>query len=103
MARILIGLYNGLYSEETPLKFACWYDGLIRGLSDGNELDIWQIKEFGKKETFFSEEDKEKIRAFSPDLALSFNNVLPKLGGGVADCPEIVIIVDSLAYITNKS
>ena len=103
MARILIGLYNGLYSEETPLKFACWYDGLIRGLSDGNELYIWQIKEFGKKETFFSEEDKEKIRAFSPDLALSFNNVLPKLGGGVADCPEIVIIVDSLAYITNKS
>lgn len=39
------------------MKFACWYDGLIRGLSDGNELYIWQIKEFGKKETFFSEED----------------------------------------------
>lgn len=101
MARVLIGLYNGLYKEETPSKFACWYDGLIRGLSDCNELYIWQIKEFGRKETHFSEEDRKKIKAFAPDLALSFNNVLPDLKG-VSDCPELVIIVDSVSYVSNR-
>lgn len=101
MSKILIGLYNALYTGQNPLKFACWYDGFIRGLSDGNELYIWQISEFGKKETFFSEEDRINIRAFAPDLALSFNNVLPDLKG-ISDCPEIVLLVDSIPYASNK-
>jgi hypothetical protein len=100
MAKILIGLYNALYTNKPPFKFPCWYDGFIRGLSESNDLYIWQISEFGRKATFFTDEDKEKIRCFEPDLAISFNNVLPDLSD-VSYCPEIILIVDSILYVSN--
>lgn len=102
MARVLLGLYNALYQDGVAEKFPSWYDGLIRGLREkGNDLYIWQISEFGKEHTEFSDEDKSRIKDFNPELCISFNNVLPDISF-LYGCPEIIIIVDSVKYLSNK-
>lgn len=101
MARVLLAFYNGIYDQNNLEKIPCWYDGLIKGLKkNGHQIFLWQIREFGVKETSFSEADRNLIKTFDPELCLSFNNVLPD-EKGLIDCPVITIIVDSVKYLSN--
>lgn len=101
MSRVLLAFYNGIYDEQNPRKIPCWYDGLVNGLEKcGHEVFLWQLSEFGSLNTFFSEADKMSIKAFEPELCLSFNNVLPDVTN-VANCPVVTIIVDSAKYLSN--
>lgn len=101
MSNILLALYNGIYDKEEPEKLPCWYDGFLKGLKkNGHSVFLWQIKEFGTKETILTNEDRISIKEFNPELCIAFNNVLPDVSK-ITDCPVVTIIVDSAKYLSN--
>lgn len=101
MAKILIGLYNGLYEKDKPEILPCWYDGFINGLRKRcNDVFLWQTNRFGAAETSFDEIEKEEIIKFDPDICLSFNNILPSVKDFLF-CQTVIVIVDSIRYLSN--
>lgn len=104
MAKIFLSFYNAIKDPSNEHAMPGFYESFIKGLAEaGNEVMIsafspqnvcWDFPEPPK-------DIEEKVRNFSPDVAILFNNC-GYLWERVLECPIVIYEVDSPLLYHNK-
>lgn len=113
--RILLSLQSQLNKEEDVY---CFYESFINSLiQEGNEVLVINNAFFvqsrhqffvgvEQSKTSYSiglniEKLEEQIKQFKPELVISFNNILYRNLPNLVDCPIVIWVVDSFAFLCN--
>ena len=113
--RILLSLQSQLNKEE---DLYCFYESFINSLiQEGNEVLVVNNAFFvqsrhqffvgvEQSKTSYSiglniEKLEEQIKQFDPELVISFNNILYRNLPKLVNCPLVIWIVDSFAFLCN--
>ena len=98
MVKILMLFYQPVVDLLNHNAIICYYDSLAKELVDcGNEVKLLNF--CGKTNNNFI---VEKVKNFSPDLILSFNNRITKKIIECTNCPIACVEADSADMFANK-
>lgn len=102
MANILVAFYNGIIDAENPNAIPIFYESFIEGLDKaGNNVYMLTHPYFGMDFGEISEELKQQIQNFKPDICFLFNNCFYDISD-VVNCPIVIYEADSPMYFSNK-
>jgi len=102
--KILLSFFNALHDAENPSVMPPFYEAFIEGLRRaGNEIVVFSSKSWQAGSIPLPEVEglREKLRQWTPDVIVAFNNYGPEF---LIDCdvPIVVYDVDSPLYYSHR-
>ena len=102
MSKIFIAFFNAVHNPARPQDMPCFYESFVKELAErGNELLVMHHRLFSHDFGPMPEELRQEIAAFSPDVALIFNNAFYDLSA-CFEFPIYIYEVDSVLHYSNK-
>jgi hypothetical protein len=111
MANVILTHFSGIFTRG-EYKSSCYYDGIVRSLLEmGHDVlhiltSDFLVRSWNGSNTPYSRSVHElalnKIKAFKPDIIISFNNSSIAGIEDVVDCPIAVWDADSFQFFNDK-
>ena len=106
MARVLV-CADGFFRSFSPIGLEPYIEGFIKALTNiGNEVMPYIAHDFrhskGWKRKIYSIQSTNEIKAFDPELIITFNNAADPNFLKKVDCPILIVASDTPVYWSNK-